>query len=199
MNEENAFVHLEKRAWTNETNTPDLSFLPLGEALAETPEHIEWTWHGCIGAGSKTLFASKPKIGKSTTAFGLLRAMMDGAAFLGLTVKPTSVLLLSEEPASALREKAARFGLDLSFVHGPSVGGRTNTNESEGPTVHLLRRAQALGAPWPDVVDQAISYAVANSIGVLVIDTLDKWHAGLVETDRAGLKRGMDAAFTGTL
>ena len=166
-------VSLSEKDATEENKSPvGLPFKTLGEALADTPEQIEWIWHGCIAAGTKTLFASKPKLGKSTTTFGLLRELTAGSEFLGLTVAPTSVLLLSEEPASALREKAVRFGLDVSSV---ASGPARQTEETSGPSVHLLRRSQALGVTWAEVVDQAVTYAVENGIGVLVIDTLDKW------------------------
>lgn len=167
---ENSFVSYRDRTPTNESETPGgLPFAPLGEALQHTPDHVEWIWHGCVAANVKTLFASRPKTGKSTTTFGLLRALTSGEAFLGLPSAPTSVLLLSEEPAAALREKADRFGLSHSFVSDKSL---RRTNEF---LVHLLRRGQALGVTWEDVIDQAIAYATGNGIKVLVIDTLDKW------------------------
>jgi Sigma-70, region 4 len=78
------------------------------------------------------------------------------------------VLLLTEEPLSAIRQKVSRFD-SVSFNSRESLKAR------ERKQVHLLRRAQALKVPWPAVVEQAVAYCLEFELGLLVVDTFDKW------------------------
>lgn len=184
---ENAFRGPSERATRKESSIgAALPFAPLAQALSATPEVVEWIWQGYVARATKVLFAARPKAGKSTLLFGLLAAIEHQTPFLGLETDSAGVLLLSEEPAATIRQKAARFGLDLSFRDSHIPRPR---KENTAPEVHLLRRHQALGRPWNDIVDQAVGYAVEHGLDVLVIDTLDKW---------AGI-RGDDENKTGAL
>jgi hypothetical protein len=132
-----------------------LPFASLSTALANAPDEPLWTWDGYLAPGALTLLAGRPKVGKSTLAFALLTRAVAGQPFLGRNTRATGVLLLSEEREGTLAEKARRWNLN----------GR----------VHLLMRHQAHGHPWPDVVAEAVVYCLARSLGVLVVDTFDKW------------------------
>jgi hypothetical protein len=103
--------------------------------------------------------------------FGLLGALERGESFLDLVTRTTGVLLLSEEPASSLRKKAEQFGLEMSVCEPESL----SRGETTEPRVHLLRRAQTQGLPWAEIVRQAIAYSLELGLGVLVVDTFDKW------------------------
>jgi AAA domain len=132
-----------------------LGFAPLSYALANAPDEPLWTWEGYLAPGALTLIAGRPKVGKSTLAFALLKQTVTGEPFLGLATCASGVLLLSEEREGTLAEKARRWNLN----------GR----------VHLLMRHQAHGHPWPQVVDEAVAYCREHDLGVLVVDTFDKW------------------------
>ena len=132
-----------------------LPFAPLMEAIANVPEEPEWVWDGYLAPGSVSLLAGAPKVGKSTLSFGLLEALLQGRAFLGRTTRGSGVLLLSEERHSTLAEKARRFRL--------------------GGNVDLLMRHQVVGVDWPDVVGRSIDRCARRGLGVLVVDTWDKW------------------------
>jgi hypothetical protein len=128
---------------------------PITEALVANAEETEWVWEGYVALFTVTLLAGLPKVGKTTTLFGLIRSIMDGLNFAGRATVATGVLLLSEERPPSLREKTERFGLD----------GR----------VHLVMRHQVGGMSWPEIVTSAVAYAKTHDLGVIVVDTLDKW------------------------
>jgi DNA-binding transcriptional ArsR family regulator len=140
----------EKFAFTRE-----LPFGPMSEKLADVPIEPEWTWDGYLLPRGLTLFAGRPKIGKSTLTFALIRALSLGERFLERAARATGVLLLSEERPDSLTEKMDRFGVDGA--------------------VHLLMRHEAKGVPWPEIVAQAVACCQERNLGVLVIDTWDKW------------------------
>lgn len=183
----NAFRGPSERASRKESSSGGaLPFAPLAKSLARTPEKVDWIWDGYIARATKVLLAARPKAGKSTMLFGLLAAIEHKAPFLGFDTRSAGALLLSEEPASTLRQKAVRFGLDLSFRDTHISRPR---NEIAAPEVHLLRRQEALGSAWNAVIASAIAYALEHGLDLLVIDTLDKW---------AGI-RGDDENKTGAL
>ena len=145
-----------------------LPFARLSEALENVEEQPEWLWRGYAAKGVTSLLAGRPKIGKSTLVHGLLAALEQGTAFLGPDTTQTSVLLLTEEPLSAIRQKVSRFGL-------VSSNSRKSLREQKQNQVHLLRRAQALKTSWPAVVEQAVAYCLEHALELLVVDTFDKW------------------------
>lgn len=133
-----------------------LPFAPLSDALANVPAEPEWTWKGYLAPGAITLIAGRPKVGKSTLLFGLLAALLSGELFLDAKTSMAGVLLLSEERHGTLEEKARRFGL------------------KDSASLHLLMRHESR-VPWAEAVQQAITYATSHGLGVLVVDTWDKW------------------------
>lgn len=141
--------------WQESNPGSDLPFGLLSAALANVPAEPVWLWDGYLAPGALTLLAGRPKVGKSTLAFGLIAALASGEEFVGLQTKHSGVLLLSEEREGTLAEKARRWDLNGS--------------------IHVLMRHQAHGSPWPQTVAEAVAYCQEHALGVLVVDTFDKW------------------------
>jgi DNA-binding transcriptional ArsR family regulator len=136
-------------------NERKLPFATLSTALANVPAEPPWIWDGYLAPGTVTLLAGRPKVGKSTLVFGLFEAIAAGRPFLDRATRAQGVLLLSEERESTLAEKARLFGLDGDL--------------------HLLMRHQANGLPWPQIMAAAVAYCLDHELGVLAVDTWDKW------------------------
>ena len=76
------------------TDAPGLQFLTPAEIRAHTPPEPDWLLGGYIAPGVLTIGpAGKPKVGKSTLAFALVRAIReDAGTFLGRTVRQLSLI-----------------------------------------------------------------------------------------------------------
>lgn len=148
------FVSSSKGMDAARNETP-LPIATLAAKLENVPADPEWSWDGYLAPGAVTLLAGRPKVGKSTFVFGLLEALEGGSRFADRATRAQGVLLLSEEREGTLAEKVRRFSLDGH--------------------VHLLMRHEAYGVPWPEIVAQAVGYCQAHELGVLVVDTWDKW------------------------
>lgn len=135
-----------------------LPFRPITEALRDTPTEPEWIHRGYVAPGALTLLAAPPKAGKSTKIAAQAGAIERGEPFLDLATRQTGVLLLSEEREGTLAEKARRF--DLS------------------KRVEVLMRHEVGGEDWPAVIAAAAEHCHDHDLGVLIVDTWDKW-AGL--------------------
>lgn len=73
-----------------------------------------WLWENYIPAGSVLMLAAYPKVGKSTFLYPLLVALTQGSPFLGHKTKPTSVLVLSEEPNDIIQERLEALGCTVN-------------------------------------------------------------------------------------
>jgi 5S rRNA maturation endonuclease (ribonuclease M5) len=136
-----------------------LPFTPMGDVSANAPPEPQWVWDGYVAPGAVSLFAGRPKVGKSTLAFGLTASVLHGRSFAGRATRGRGVLLLTEETADTLVEKARMFGI------------------ADHPRLHVLLRRQ-VQAPWSQVLSQARAYCREHHLDVMVVDTFDKW-AGL--------------------
>lgn len=135
---------------------PTLPFGRLADKLRDTPPEPDWYARGLIAPGSITLLAARTKTGKSTLLFAGLRAMHDGAAFLGCETRPVKSLILTEERGDTLNEKRQRWPVPAD-------------------SQHALMRHERERATWPAVVRNATAYCHREGIGLLVIDTLARW------------------------
>lgn len=133
-----------------------------------------WIVEHYVAPGAKTLLSSPPKVGKSTTAFGMAKALRSGQEFAGLeTASDVGVLYLTEETSiRAIEVKAAAVDLDVSDVG-----------------LLIVRRVEVFDKPWPEIVEllrgRATAFKEAGGFPdvLVVVDTLGKW---------AGFKEGQE-------
>jgi AAA domain len=148
--------------------------------LAELIEHRKgaapdrWIVEHYVARGAKTLLSSQPKVGKSTTTFGMAKALRSGQEFAGLETAPNvGVLYLTEETSiRAIEVKAAAVDLNVS-----------------DPGLLIVQRVEVFDKPWPEVVEllraRAAAFKEAGSFSdvLAIVDTLGKW---------AGFKEGQE-------
>jgi hypothetical protein len=132
-----------------------LAFGPLSSMLENVPQEPAWIWDGYLAPGALTLLAGRPKVGKTMFGFGLFASLVAGEPFCERETRRSGVLLLSEEREGTLAEKARDW----------SLNGH----------VHLLMRHQANEHEWRAVVAEASDYCELQNLGVLIVDTWDKW------------------------
>src|SRR5271154_3991579 len=75
----------------------ELDLEDLGELLSKPSVPVDWLVDGRLVAGSVSMFASKPKVGKSTTVRHLALCVARGEPFLGWKVKQGNVIYLNLE------------------------------------------------------------------------------------------------------
>jgi predicted ATP-dependent serine protease len=149
-------------------------FRPLSQLLADAATEPVWLWDGFLAPGAVTLLYGPPKVGKSTLVYGLLGALALGQRFLDRATRPTSALILSEEPPEAMKAKLATFG-GLETHHG-------------------VRRADLRALTWSHQIAGAAKYARTNRAGLIVVDTFGDL-AGLrgeEENDAGAVQAALD-------
>ncbi len=77
--------------------TDGLNLVRLGELLSRPVVPVDYVWRGRLVAGSISIIASKPKVGKSTPGRNLALAVARGESFLGWPVKRGPVLYFALE------------------------------------------------------------------------------------------------------
>jgi predicted ATP-dependent serine protease len=127
----------------------------MSEKLAGVPPEPNWLWQGYLSPGALTLLAGRPKVGKTTLLFPPIAALEQGRSFLDCPTIPTKALMLSEEREQTLAEKRQLY--------------------LDGADPLLLMRHEQGQRTWSEVIEQARAYCAEQDIGVLVIDTWDKW------------------------
>jgi hypothetical protein len=168
----NSFPPLGNRPGGNENVSEPYVFsaTPIESLLENVPPEPDWKFRGYVATYALTLLAGRPKVGKSTLVFALLAQLLAGEPFGGLETEGTGVLLLSEERCDTLAEKARILGI-VSFPPPLSPSGG---NERKRP-LHVVMRHDAGAVAWPELVRQAMTYCHQHKLGVLVVDTWDRW------------------------
>lgn len=120
-------------------------------------EDQPWIWEGYLARQSVTLFASAPKAGKSTLAYGLIQQLLAGRPFLGRKTEPGAAIYLSEEPLAAIREKLDRFDL------------------ADDARFRAVSRRMPPRLSLPDTLREAVTMARGIDAALIVVDTLAAW------------------------
>jgi hypothetical protein len=138
----------------------------LDELLVDGPE-LSWVWQHYIAREGKTLLVARPKVGKSTTVFGLMAALRTGeVAYCGVPVGENVGVIYATEESSrdAIRNKANAAGLKPSD-DGLKVIRRVDVTEQRWekivPVLHADARTFREQGEFDDVL--------------IVIDTLARW------------------------
>lgn len=126
------------------------------EDLAEeSGEEVPWVVEGLLARRTVTLLTGPPKSGKSTLTFALLRALERGSPFAGFAVSKTRAVILSEEEALTLHEKAVAFGVKEARF--------------------LTRREMRPDMTLADFLREGVREARRVGAHLLVLDTLPAW------------------------
>jgi hypothetical protein len=122
------------------------------------PERPPWVAPPYLCRGAVLEIDGKPKLaGKTTFECFMLRAILDGADFLGHpTVKSGAVLLVEQAPPS-LKEALTLAGL------------------TERDDLEIVLWHSHLGVPFEEVVAQAVGRCIERGWVVLGIDTIGQW------------------------
>lgn len=140
----------------------------LADALeCETPEPA-WIWRGFLAPTWITLLAGGPKTGKTTLLFALLDALAREAPLFGLETRSTGVLILTEQNPSVLKSTVDNFGFQF---------------DRERVRV-MFRRRQPPELSWLELIEQATILCQREGLGLLVIDTFQRW-AGMTKDNDA--------------
>jgi hypothetical protein len=86
--------------YPNAPKESGLKLVELGDLLSRPVVPVDWILQERLAAGSVSIVASKPKVGKSTLARNLALAIARGEPFLGWPVKHGTVLYLALEERS---------------------------------------------------------------------------------------------------
>jgi hypothetical protein len=158
------------------TGLLSLPFLTLAEAI-EGSEEPQWLWTGFVAPGALTVYSGAPKVGKSTLLFALFAALRDGSDFLGQPTRQAGIALLTEERNVTLAEKAAAFAVD------------------RGDKFRVLPRYAAPDVEWPTLIGAAVAFCINVGLGVLVIDTWDKWAPVADENNAADVNAALQPLY----
>lgn len=109
--------------------------------------------------GGITQIVGDPKLaGKTTFAMWMANSIIHGAPFLNEPTTKSNVVFMSE----------MRTGFVLDFVDGIDP-------EHGMPGLFVFPYHESLDLAWPERVGKAVTFAVENKAGLLLIDTFSQW------------------------
>lgn len=139
----------------------DVTFPSAAELSSAGLKEIQWLARPWVAGGAITEIAGKVKqAGKTTLVTHLVRAVLDGAPFLGQPTRKSPVVYLTEQTASTFRVAMARAGLESR------------------QDLFVLPWNATLGIPWPELARLAVGECHSSGAKLLVVDTLAQF-AGL--------------------
>ncbi len=133
-----------------------LSSVPIHiSELTEELSQLDWIWEGYLAKGHLSFFSALWKVGKSTLISYLLKAIQEEKEFAGKIVKPTKVLILSEESKNtwARRKEDLNLTGDIYLSCRPV---RTKLTEKE----------------WLHLIEDKVAFCTSKGIELLIIDTV---------------------------
>ena len=142
-----------------------------------------WVWDTLIKAGTVTLFAGPPKLGKSTLLFDFLAAMSrNHQSFLGLNLSPANVLYVTEEGEVPLGMKAGvdRWQVILGRLHITFL----TSDEAGVDWLELLTQVKA----FVDESEDAPGF-IPGVPPLVVVDTLGFFMTGVDDENDAAKVR----------
>jgi hypothetical protein len=132
-----------------------LKFVNGAEFAKQLAHEADWVAKPWVAAGAITELNGRVKTaGKTTFITHLMRAVIEGAFFLGERTSRTPVVLLTEQPRSSLRASLARAGLL----------GREE--------ISILTFGDTFGFDWSAISAAAISECARIGARLLIVDTL---------------------------
>ena len=137
-----------------------LCFKTAVTLAASCAHQIAWIVHGYAAKGSITEIGAKVKAGKTTFVMAMVRAVVDGASFLGRSTLKTPVVYLTEQPGVSFRQAMERADL------------------LEREDLAVLPFYDTRGMGWPEVAAAAVKECRRIGASLLVVDTLSQF-AGL--------------------
>jgi hypothetical protein len=143
----------------DEDSTPiNLPFRTAAEIEVETPAEVDGVARPWVGAGASTEFDGKVKLaGKTTFTLHLVRAVVNGAAFMGQPTRKTAVVYLTEQNPISAREAMKRAGLlgrgDFVVLYFKDIGN----------------------FQWSSVAHAAVEECKRRNAKLLVVDTLTQF------------------------
>lgn len=138
-----------------------IRFTTAAELSTHLPVAPPWFVPGFVAPGVVAEVVGKLKASGKTTFVGwMVRALLDGADFLGRPTRKTAVVWLTEERPTSFLETLKRAGLT------------TRTD------LHILHWHDAKHLTWPVVMRAATTHALSVGAGVLIVDTVSQF-AGL--------------------
>lgn len=138
-----------------------LTFRTGTEIAAHTPTEVPWLVKPWVAGGAITEVDGKVKVaGKTTWVTHMVRAVLDGAEFMGEKTAKTPAVVLTEQNPTSFRETMKRADL---------------LNRDDFVTLFW---AETLGFSWPEVARAAVEECQRRRAKLLVVDTLGQF-AGL--------------------
>jgi hypothetical protein len=137
--------------------TRTLQPISAKQLLQQPAPEQPYLWSGILPQGAIALLAGREKGrgGKTTLAFGLIRAMLRNELFIGRETQRTRILYISEENSASLRNK-------IHALHIDSDDLLILPREAFGANLaHALKRNQ----------DALLQLCTAENIGLVVVDT----------------------------
>jgi hypothetical protein len=121
----------------------ELELEDLGKLLSKPHVEVDWLVAGRLVAGSVSMFASKPKVGKSTTVRCLALSVARGEPFLGWKVKQGDVIYLNleeriEDVVEAFRSLGAVPGDSIQITDKGDVAALTATLRKRRPALLVV-------------------------------------------------------------
>lgn len=135
-----------------------VEWLTAAEIAAMEDEQVVWHAFGMLGGGLITELDGKVKqSGKTTLVLAMVRAILEGDAFLGQATRYSPIVYLTEQSGPSFKRNLRRAGLL----------GRND--------LHVLLWNKAIGLKWDYVVAQAQARAAEVGAWILIVDTLGQF------------------------